>query len=741
MPAPQQDIKDLIQKYTKKVETQLSVPISSISEAPLTTKAYQDFRKQYMPGPMNFYEKVCNASEKILKVAPGPKDKPKIEAAIKTTQLNITPTGAYSFAMLAPTILAIFGSLISFAVFNSFFFVFFFLLTALALYIPLQRMPMIMADSWRLKASNQMVLAVFFIVTYMRHTSNLERAIDFAANHLSAPLSLDLKKVIWDVQTEKYGAIKDSLESYLETWKAYNMEFVEAMHLIESSLYEGSEDRRIELLEKSLELILEETYEKMLHYAQNLKSPITMLHMLGIILPILGLVILPLVVSFIEFIQWYHLAALYNIVLPIVVYYMGKNILSKRPTGYGQGDASDINPGLKKYKNIIIKVLGGEFLINPLVISLVIGGILFVIGFSPLIIHTVSPGFDVIYDTSVSDIGGSPFIVTTAAESYAGKPKFALQQYQLSKSKDPAKIGKMLGPYGLGATILSLAIPIAIAFAIGLFYKFKSKNIIKIRENTKALEKEFASALFQLGNRLADGLPAEIAFDKVASTMENTVSGSFFKAISANIRRLGMGIEEAIFNPRKGALLAFPSNIIESSMKVLVESARKGPVIASKAVLSVSKYIKEIHRVNERLKDLMADIISSMKSQIAFLTPVISGIVIGITSMVSAIISKLSANIAQTTANAPGGAAQATTVAAMFGDTIPTFYFQLIVGFYVVQIVYIMTILANGIENGEDKLNEEFALGKNLISSVRLYTVTSLIIILIFNFIAASILV
>ena len=223
--------------------------------------------------------------------------------------------------------------------------------------------------------------------------------------------------------------------------------------------------------------------------------------------------------------------------------------------------------------------------------------------------------------------------------------------------------------------------------------------------------------------------------------MENTVSGSFFKAISANIRRLGMGVEEAIFNPRKGALLAFPSNIIESSMKVMVESARKGPIIASKAVLSVSKYIKEIHRVNERLKDLMADIISSMKSQIAFLTPVISGIVIGITSMVSAIISKLSANIAQTTANAPGGAAQATTITALFGDTIPTFYFQLIVGFYVVQIVYIMTILANGIENGEDRLNEEFTLGNNLISSTRLYVITSLVIILIFNFIAASILV
>ncbi len=736
MAVPNEDIKDLIQKYTKRVETQLNVPMATLSEKPITTKEYQEFRKQYMPKPMNWYETLCNKSEKILKVSPGPKDLPNIEKAIKTAHLNITPTGAYSFAMIAPTILAIGGSLISFAVFNSFFFVFFFLLAALALFIPLQKMPVLIADSWRLRASNQMVLAVFFIVTYMRHTSNLERAIDFAAEHLAAPLSLDLKKVIWDVQTEKYDTIKDSLESYLETWKEHNSEFVEAMHLIESSLYEGSEERRIDLLEKSLELMLEETYEKMLHYAQNLKSPITMLHMMGIILPILGLVILPLVVSFVEFVRWYHLAAIYNITLPIIVYYMGKNILSKRPTGYGQGDTSETNPGLKKYKNIVMKLGGKELMINPLLISIIIGCMFLFVGLSPLIIHFVSPGFDVVYDVDVADAGGSPILVLDDAESYAGKPKYSFLEYKLSKSKDPNMIGRKIGPYGVGATLLSIAFPLAIALAVGLFYKFRSKNVIKIRESTKTLEKEFAAALFQLGNRLADGLPAEIAFDKVANTMENTVSGSFFKAISANIRRLGMGVEEAIFHPKKGALLAFPSNIIESSMKVLVESSRKGPIIASKAVLSVSKYIKEIHRVNERLKDLMTDIITSMKSQIAFLTPVISGIVIGITSMVSAIISKLSSQISETTA---GGGAQATTVAALFGDTIPTFYFQMIVGFYVVQIVYIMTILANGIENGEDKLNEEYSLGQNLIKSTRLYCITSIIIIIIFNMIAATI--
>ena len=46
--------------------------------------------------------------------------------------------------------------------------------------IPLQRLPYYLANSWRMKASNQMVLCTFYLVTYMRHTSNLELAVDFA---------------------------------------------------------------------------------------------------------------------------------------------------------------------------------------------------------------------------------------------------------------------------------------------------------------------------------------------------------------------------------------------------------------------------------------------------------------------------------------------------------------------------------------------------------------------------------
>src|SRR3989338_8036714 len=157
-----------------------------------------------MPRHLSLYEKICSMSEKILKVKPSQKGEKEIIEHIDIAYLKVTPSGVISFSFLAPLIIMVFGSLLSFVFLNSMFFALFFLILGVSLIVPLQNLPEFIANSWRLKASNQMVLCIFYVVTYMRHTSNLENAIEFAADHLAAPLSLDLKKVLWDIETEKY---------------------------------------------------------------------------------------------------------------------------------------------------------------------------------------------------------------------------------------------------------------------------------------------------------------------------------------------------------------------------------------------------------------------------------------------------------------------------------------------------------------------------------------------------------
>ncbi len=745
-----EDVKNFELRYKEKIKKELgslkgNSSSSSSGGSKTESRQYQEFKKQWMPKNMTLYEKACEFSEKVLKVEPDAKEAAQIKEAIEVCHLNVTPAGVKSFSFVGPLALIVSVALLSFLPMlinpefdpsSSMFFVIFAVVIGMILYVPLGSLPQFLASNWRMKASNQMVLAVFYIVTYMRHTSNLENAIDFAAEHLPPPLSMDLKKIIWNVETQKYRNTKESLDAYLETWKKDSMEFVEAIHLIESSLYENSESRRLNSLEKSLSLILDETYEKMLHYAHNLQGPLTMLNMLGIVLPILGLVILPLVVSFMEGVKWYHLFALYNVALPLGVLYLSRSILRTRPTGYGDTDVSESNPEMKKHKNILLNFGGKEYQLHPGFIGAMVFIVFFMIGFSPLIMHAIVPDMDV----AVTEEYGIEFISSpTDCKTYVAPEtiyKFYLGGYKCNKT------GEVVGPFGLGAALLSLFVPLAFGMGFGLYFKLRSENVIKIRNESKKLEAEFAGALFQLGNRIGDGLPVEIAFSKVADVMSGTVSGKFFEVVSVNITKLGMSVEDAIFDKKRGALVYYPSSLIESSMKVLVESSKKGPLVASQALINVSEYIKQIHRVDERLKDLMADTISSLQSQISFLTPAISGIVIGITSMITGIIGNLADNMKRLSANSAGDGAGAGTgmgidVADFFGLGIPTFYFQVIVGIYVVQIIYIMTVLVNGIQDGSDSLAERYMLGNNLVRSTVLYFFIALIVMLIFNVIAS----
>ena len=662
---------------------------------------YTEFRKNIWRN-RNFYEKACKFAE-FLNIGPDKKSLEKLKESIRVTHLDVKPVGVVSLGVLVLLFFIFLGLFSGFltAIFNAstgsfiqkvnFLIVALWLIVGVVSYVYVSNYPNYSANKWRLKAGNQMVLCILYIMMYMRHTSNLEHAVRFAAEHVGEPLNLDLMKVLWDVETGRYSNVAESLDNYLRVWKDEE-NFVESFHLIEGSLYEVEEEGRLKMLDRALDVMVNGTYEKMLHFAHDLKNPITMLHMLGVVLPILGLVIFPLVGSFMGgLIRWYHLAVLYNIFLPIFVLWLGNSILSKRPTGYGERE------------------LEGGFKIdvgNALLIGGFLGVLILLIGLSPIILHYLYP--DNLFLNGLLDYKCRGDVCT--------------------------------GPLGLVPLILSLFLPLSLAFGLGSYYKLKTKDIIKIRENTKRLEREFASSLFQLGNRIEDGLPVELAVGKVAGDKEGTETGKFFKNVDTNLR-FGMGIEGAIFDKERGAILGFPSPLISSSMRVMIETARKGYGVVSRALISISEYAKSIRQVEERLKDLLSDVVTSMKGQIGFLTPVIAGIVVAIASLISSVIGRLSE------LGTEGFEGEIPVIGTSLEglpfdvqNVIPPYFFQLVVGLYVVQVIIILTVLSEKIESGDDRLSVEYGLGKNLFRSTMLYCLVSLIGVLVFKGFASMIL-
>jgi len=285
--------------------------------------------------------------------------------------------------------------------------------------------------------------------------------------------------------------------------------------------------------------------------------------------------------------------------------------------------------------------------------------------------------------------------------------------------------GKSVGPFGVGALLLSMLIPFGVALFFSIAYKARTSEIIKERKRTKDLEAEFNSSLFQLGNRLGNGVPPELVFGKVAESTKGLKTEDFFKRVNYNIRQLGMGVEKAIFDRNRGAINYYPSDLIATSMRVLIESSKKGLKIAAVSLMSISEYVKNIQKITQRLKDLLAEIISDMKSNMTFLAPLLSGIVVGLAAMITSILSKMSEMMAS------GGLpadAQFADILSMFKveTLIPPYFLQIIVGVYLVQIVFILTSALVRVESGEDKLQKTYLTGKNLKKSIFLYFAVAL---------------
>ena len=105
------EIKEIMEKYKEKVSTQLGVPMEEVkskSGKPVTME-YTQFKKEMLPGHMSLYEKGCNLAESIIKMTPKKEKAAALQESIDISHLNITPTGASSFAMLIPMMVMFLG--------------------------------------------------------------------------------------------------------------------------------------------------------------------------------------------------------------------------------------------------------------------------------------------------------------------------------------------------------------------------------------------------------------------------------------------------------------------------------------------------------------------------------------------------------------------------------------------------------------------------------------------------------
>ncbi len=715
MPEGVPSVEDVLKKYGAKIEGEVN---NSNIDVQGFSQSYERFKDE-MRGSYTGYEKWCHTLGNFIQMKPSEKDEARIGKHIKDAHLDITAAQAIGLGVSAFVSIFFIGMIVSISMYlitDNFPVFFFFLMMMLGMFVFYfaQNYPERLAQKWRLKASSQMVPAILYIVVYMRHTPNLEKAIAFAAEHLDPPLSLDFRKVFYDVEVGKYSNIKDSLDAYLESWRGFSTEFIEGFHLIESSLFEPDEGRRISTLEKSLQVVLDGIYDKMLKFSHSVKAPLTNVYMLGVVMPTLALALIPLASAMVGGgIGFVQIFVLFNLLIPFGVFFLTDKVLMLRPGGHGNVSYLEKNPLYYKFRD---KSSYGKYFV--LVLPLLILSFLPLMwGFTPL-----PDMLGLQKDYTFGEIG---FPLFGAEEKF-----FGFVENDLGETK---------GPFGIGSLLLGMLFPIGIAIMMYLASKERTDALMKERERTLELEREFNNSLFQLGNRLGNGVPAELVFSKAAESSKGLRSGEFFAQVNYNIRQLGMSIEKAIFDSDRGAIKFFPSELIATSMKVLVESSKKGLKIAAISLMSISDYVKNLDKITMRLKDLLAEVTGDMKSNMTFLAPLLSGIVIGLAAMITSILGKLSVG---TDIAAKDSGMGFGSLLNMFNykDMLPPYFLQMSVGLYLIQVIFILTSALVSIDSGEDKLASVSLSAQFLKKGVGLYFVTALIATLAMALLAGTVL-
>ncbi len=619
-----------------------------------------------------------------------------------------------------------------------------FLLVASAVIYYFQMYPQIEAKREQTKALTYVPEMMGYMIMSIKLVPNLEKAIEFAAEHGRGKIADDFKNLIWEVQIGVHNSISEGLDALAYRWGKHSEEFKRALMRIRASVIENTEAKRYALLDQTMTEMLESIRSKMEQYARNLSQPSTLLFYIGILLPLLLIIILPVGSSFsgAPLANPLVLFLIYNIIIPLVTIAFAYSLIQNKPPTYEAPVIPDNYPGLPpKWKARI----GGTFVdIRFIAAAIAVLGLVscFVVstqGIPPKSLYGALGLDEQKYKPLVAPDKSKEQVLVAAGRnpSYFALDETGLRYGQLlgqrlpgaETDEDRQKIIETVkkdvlaeeqiffsqsrndvAPYKL---VFGLLITFSLVLYVLLFYSSIYKK--KAQEDVQEMESEFKDSLYVLASRMGENKPVEVALKHVQEFLPDAkVSKTIFARTLDNINLLGMPLESAVFDKDYGSVSKIPSNIIRGSMKMLIDSVQLGVNVAARTMISLSIQLRNSEKVNETLKILVSDITGTMKTMTIFIAPIVLGITTSLQRIVIVTISSIASQGASSAASSSALAASGSSFSglsvsglvsseAIAGIASPT-QFIIIVALYIVELVFILGYFTTKIEEDNDLL-------------------------------------
>lgn len=635
--------------------------------------------------------------------------------------------------------------------------------------------PIVEADAEKNRSLTYVPEMVGYMIMSMKLVPNLEKAIEFSAKHGKGKISDDFKRLIWDFQIGVHSSISEGLDALAYSWGEYSSELKEALMKIRASVMEPSESHRYALLDKTMLEVLDSVKEKMEDYARSLNQPSMMLFYLGVLLPLILIIVLPVGSAFSgsAMATTEVLFLVYCVAIPFAAFYFAKKVISQRPPTYEPPVIEDNFKGLPPKWQMDNKLDARMVAIIILLVGVIISIVLSTQGFPPKLLlgddefssqmQFLAPDLDL--GTLSENIGRDPDYFAGIAVLEIGATRVPLdfffvqiydirqgQRYQIlvsegfdestayeSASKDYLIFTSNPQNDPTKYILWSGLIITLVVVASFLIYQ---RNIYKRNAQLEIIkmEDEFKESMYVIASRMGENKPVESALKQTTEFLPNlTISKRVFSKTVENIELMGLPLEGAVFDPVYGSMKGIPSKVLTTAMRLLVDSVSLGVEVASRTLMSLSLQMENMDKVNKSLKVMVSDVTTTMTTMAVFIGPIVLGITVALQRVImmtlAGVVSDPAAGGVIGDDFGVGGMTGGATmnISGLFELSVSEFQrfasplvFLIIISIYVIQILIIMIYFTTKIQEDNDllfKLN----LAKYLPIAVSIFIITALI--------------
>lgn len=571
----------------------------------------------------------------------------------------------------------------------------------------------------RIKSADEALRIILYMAMQLQMNPGLEGSLRVASQHTSGPVGRDLGKILWDTETRKYASVKEAISDFMQLWREWSPDFVKSFEFLVDSTTRVGEGRE-RLIEKGQDNMIESTMSNMKQYARNLSSPVKVLHMAGIMLPLMGIIMFPLISIFLSGenlsvgILTAYIAFGYTVILPMFLFFLVKRLIATRPGAYSPPDIENVRDLPPKNKLPVPLPNDKRILLPLLPTSFIIGFLIMLPGlwyYADLFWHILTLRTELVY--------------TGDGVNMAGEwQEYVEQQYEVENVIRNTILG-MTVFWGLAASIFT--------YTWGRSYPRK-----KIREEVQMIEDGIETGLVGMENSLAKNMPVEWSAYDVVKEYEKMGQADhpmhdFFGKTLNNLER-NIPFKKAVFGP-EGSIHEFPSSLLHSVMQVIVNSRDKGSSAMAENIRTLNEYIKNQQRVEELIKELLDEVVSQMKIQARFIAPIITAtaasMALLIVEMLFVISERLEAIESDLGVDGPGGGAEGISdqiaLVEQLDQSLPPTVLLLIVSIYLIEVSVILSYFTNGIQHGFDQVNRDIEVGKTLMYAVPIFSAVTMV--------------